>query len=61
MKGFTLIETVVYLALLSFMLANLFGALTLLHDSAARSRRSAEVLLHSLNATDSADYGTHPI
>lgn len=56
MRGFTLIETLVYLAIYSLMLTGLFSAIALLHDQARASRASAESLLRSLNERDAQDH-----
>ncbi len=61
MKGFTLLETIIYMALFSFMLTSIFGSIFYMQDIAARSRIAAGELLRSLNAEDSEDYGTHAL
>lgn len=61
MRGFTLIEVLIYMAILAFMLTGLFSSAIFLHDSVLRSERAAFALLEFLNERDSEDYGMHEI
>jgi len=61
MKGFSLLEILIYISLTSFMLSGLFASAAFLHDSMLRSKREAIEMLDTLNARDAADIGTHDL
>ncbi len=61
MRGFSLLEIVLYLALFTFMLTGLFVSAAFLHDSMQHSKVEAVQLLESMNARDASDIGTHEL
>lgn len=60
MKGFSLLEIILYMALMLIMFTGLFTSVFFLHDSMLQSGRAATSLIELLNARDAADIGTHP-
>lgn len=59
MRGFSLLETILYIALLSLMFTGFITSALFLHDALVRSGHTASDLLDSLNARDAADIGVH--
>jgi len=54
MRAFTLIETLLYIALFSLMLTGMVSSAFVLHDSASRTRAAASALQEELLQGDGA-------
>ncbi len=61
MRAFTLLEILVYITLLSVMIAGMLSTLAALNRSLANARAEALELAEQLLAHDSADQGVHAI
>lgn len=59
MQGFTLIETVLYIGILSLVLSALFASAAVLRDTSTYTRQEAETIQSELLLQDAADIGLH--
>lgn len=59
MKGFSLLETILYMGLLSLMFTGLITSTLFLHDSMVKNGQAASALLDLLNERDASDIGIH--
>jgi len=60
-QGFTLIELMLYISLLSFMLGGLFSSAITLHDTTIVNKQAAKELLQAVNERNAQDLGIHQI
>lgn len=61
MRAFTLVEVLLYIALLTFMFTGMFSSAAALHDSMRYTHKKAATLETSLMEQDRADLGFHRI
>lgn len=59
MRGFTLLEILLYLALFSFTVSGAFLSIAYIHDTARVTEEKAIELLRMLNMRDMRDRGNH--
>ncbi len=59
MRGFTLLETIIYIGVFSLIVSALFTSTVVLHDTSTYTLEKAEKIQSELYIQDLADIGRH--